>query len=55
MRADSRDDVDGLRAQIDAARAQGLTHLTVLTMNQGRTPREHVDAVQSAAAALAAG
>jgi probable F420-dependent oxidoreductase len=55
LRGDSGDDVDGLRAQVDAARARGLTHLTVLTMNQGRTPREHVDAVQTAAAALAAG
>jgi probable F420-dependent oxidoreductase len=55
LRGETGDDVDGFRAQVDAARARGLTHLTVLTMNQGRAPREHVDAVLTAAAAVAAG
>ena len=52
---DDGDDVDGLRRQIDAARERDLSHLTVLTMGQGRSPEEHVDAVRAAGAALRAG
>ena len=55
QKGDKGDDVDGLRRQIDAARERDLSHLTVLTMGQGRTPEEHVDAVHAAGAALRAG
>jgi probable F420-dependent oxidoreductase len=55
QKGDDGDDVDGLRRQIDAARERNLSHLTVLTMGQGRSPEEHVDAVRAAGAAIRAG
>jgi alkanesulfonate monooxygenase SsuD/methylene tetrahydromethanopterin reductase-like flavin-dependent oxidoreductase (luciferase family) len=54
-KTDRGDDVDGLRRQIDVARERDLTHLTVLTMNQGRAPEEHIEAVLAAGAALRRG
>jgi probable F420-dependent oxidoreductase len=52
VRDNERDDVDGFRRQVDAARDRNLSHLAVLTMNQGRSPEQHVEAVRTAAAAL---
>ena len=55
MRTTDGDDVDGFRRQVDAARERNLSHLVVLTMNQGRSPEEHVDAVRAAGEALRLG
>ncbi len=55
LRGDNGDDVDGFRRQVDAARERDLTHLTVLTMNQGRSPEQHIDAVRTAGEALRLG
>jgi probable F420-dependent oxidoreductase len=55
MKSDDGDDVDGFRRQVDAARERNLSHLVVLTMNQGRTPEEHIDAVRTAGEALRLG
>jgi probable F420-dependent oxidoreductase len=55
QKGDDGDDIDGLRRQIDAARERNLSHLTVLTMGQGRSPEDHVDAVRTAGAALSRG
>jgi alkanesulfonate monooxygenase SsuD/methylene tetrahydromethanopterin reductase-like flavin-dependent oxidoreductase (luciferase family) len=52
LKGDDGDDIDGFRRQVDAARERNLSHLVVLTMNQGRTPPEHVEAVRTAGAAL---
>ncbi len=54
-KTDDGDDVDGFRRQVAAARERNLSHLTVLTMNQGRSPRQHVDAVHTAADTLLLG
>jgi probable F420-dependent oxidoreductase len=55
LKGDEGDDVDGFRRQVDAARARNLSHLAVLTMNQGRSPEQHVDAVGAAGEALRLG
>jgi probable F420-dependent oxidoreductase len=55
LKRDDGDDIDGFRDQVDAARERNLSHLVVLTMNQGRSPEEHVDAVRTAGAALELG
>ena len=55
LKGDDGDDVDGFRRQVDAARARNLSHLVVLTMNQGRSPEQHIDAVRTAGEALRVG
>jgi hypothetical protein len=55
LTGDDGDDVDGFRRQVDAARERNLSHLAVLTMNQGRSPEEHVAAVRTAGEALRLG
>jgi probable F420-dependent oxidoreductase len=55
VREDERDDVDGFRRQVDAARERNLSHLAVLTMGQGHSPEQHVDAVRTAGDALRLG
>ncbi len=55
LKGDDGDDVEGFRRQVDAARERDLSHLVVLTMNQGRTPEEHIDAVRTAGEALRLG
>ena len=52
LKRDDRDHVDNFRRQVDAARERSLTHLVVLTMGQGRSPEEHIDAVRTAGEAL---
>ncbi len=52
LKRDDGDDVDNFRRQVDAARERSLTHLVVLTMGQGRSPEEHIDAVRTAGEAL---
>ena len=52
LKRDDRDDVDNFRRQGDAARERNLTHLVVLTMGQGRSPEEHIDAVRTAGEAM---
>jgi alkanesulfonate monooxygenase SsuD/methylene tetrahydromethanopterin reductase-like flavin-dependent oxidoreductase (luciferase family) len=52
LRGDDGDDVDGFRRQVDAARERNLSHLAVLTMNQGRSPEQHIDAVRTTAEAI---
>ena len=52
LKRDDGDDVDNLRRQVDAARERNLSHLVVLTMGQGRSPEEHIDAVRTAGEAL---
>jgi probable F420-dependent oxidoreductase len=54
-REDGRDDVDGFRRQVDAARERNFSHLAVLTMGQGRSPEQHVGAVRTAGDALRRG
>jgi probable F420-dependent oxidoreductase len=55
LKGDDGDDVEGFRRQVDAARARNLSHLVVLTMNQGRSPEQHIDAVRTAGDALRVG
>lgn len=55
LKGEDGDDLEGFRRQVDAARARNLSHLVVLTMNQGRTPEEHVDAVRTAGEAIRLG
>lgn len=55
LRGDDGDDVEGFLRQVDAARARNLSHLVVLTMNQGRSPEQHIDAVRTAGDALRVG
>ena len=52
LKRDDGDDVDNFRRQVDAARERSLSHLVVLTMGQGRSPEEHIDAVRTAGEAL---
>ena len=52
LKRDDGDDVDNFRRQVDAARERNLSHLVVLTMGQGRSPEEHIDAVRTAGDAL---
>ena len=52
---DGKDDIDSFLRQVDAARERDLSHLVVLTMNNGRSPEQHVDAVRTAGEALARG
>jgi probable F420-dependent oxidoreductase len=52
LKRDDADDVDNFRRQVDAARERNLSHLVVLTMGQGRSPEEHIDAVRTAGEAL---
>lgn len=55
LKGDEGDDVDGFRRQVDAARERNLSHLVILTMNQGRSPEQHVDAVRIAGDAIRRG
>jgi probable F420-dependent oxidoreductase len=52
---DGKDDVDSFLRQVDAARERDLSHLVALTMNYGRSPEQHVDAVRAAGEALTRG
>jgi probable F420-dependent oxidoreductase len=49
---DGTDDIDAFLRQVDGARERDLSHLVVLTMNNGRSPEQHVDAVRAAGEAL---
>jgi probable F420-dependent oxidoreductase len=55
LKGDDGDDGDGFRRQVDAARERNLSHLVVLTMGQGRSPEQHIDAVRTAGDALRRG
>ena len=47
-------DLDDVRRRLDAYRALGASHVTVITMNVGRSPSEHLDVIAEAGAALRA-
>ena len=47
-------DFDAVRRHVDAYRELGASHVTVITMNVGRSPNEHLDVIAEAGAALRA-
>ena len=47
-------DFDAVRRRLDAYRALGASHVSVITMNVGLSPAEHLDVIAEAGAALRA-
>ena len=48
------DDFDAARRRLDAYRDLGASHVSVITMNVGRTPEQHLDVIARAGTALRA-
>ena len=48
------DDFDAARRRLDVYRDLGASHVSVITMNVGRTPEQHLDVIARAGTALRA-